>query len=179
MFSSFNALLAKLAKRYTWCSLMKIVDIFFINLQEQWLKQRIGLEQRYPHEIVPLSSFSWNFYKPLMQGYFITFLGCDKLITETVIRVVDEKIKLLKLQSIACDSFTFLFSLLCGWSVHRKLNDCRWRPKGVNLFLFFFFFCFVLFCLFDFSLNYFWSFGFWRLHKTDWWEKMFYSACLN
>ena len=123
---------------------MKIVDIFFINLQEQWLKQRIGLEQRYPHEIVPLSSFSWNFYKPLMQGYFITFLGCDKLITETVIRVVDEKIKLLKLQSIACDSFTFLFSLLCGWSVHRKLNDCRWRPKGVNLFLFFFFF--FLFC---------------------------------
>lgn len=66
MFSSFNALLAKLAKRYTWCSLMKIVDIFFINLQEQ----RIGLEQRYPHEIVPLSSFSGNFHKPLMQGYF-------------------------------------------------------------------------------------------------------------
>ena len=45
---------------------MKIVDIFFINLQEQ----RIGLEQRYPHEIVPLSSFSGNFHKPLMQGYF-------------------------------------------------------------------------------------------------------------
>lgn len=49
---------------------MKIVDIFFINLQEQWLKQRIGLEQRYSHEIVPLSSFSGNFHKPLMQGYF-------------------------------------------------------------------------------------------------------------
>ena len=52
--------------------------------------------------------------------------------------------KLLKMQSIACDSLTFLFSLLCGSSVHRKLNDCRLRPKLVNSFFFFFFFFFFL-----------------------------------
>ena len=156
---------------------MKIVDIFFTTLQEQWLKQRLDLEQRYPHEIVPLSSFSWNFYKPLMQGYFITFLGCDKLITETVIRVVHEKIKTFE---IAVDSLWFvyvsLFSLV--WVI--RTSEAKWlsvTPKrGEPLSVFFFV---VLFCLFDFSLNYFWSFGFWRGHKTDWWEKMFYSACLN
>ena len=49
---------------------MKIVDIFFINLQEQWPKQRLDLEQQYLRAIVPLISFSWNFYKPLMQAYF-------------------------------------------------------------------------------------------------------------
>ena len=158
---------------------MKIVDIFFTTLQEQWLKQRLDLEQRYPHEIVPLSSFSWNFYKPLMQGYFITFLGCEKLITETVIRVVDEKIKTFE---IAVDSLWFvyvsLFSLV--WVIRTSEAKCLTvgdAQKGWTSFFFFFFF--GLFCLFDFSLNYFWSFGFWRGHKTDWWEKMFYSACLN
>ena len=164
---------------------MKIVDIFFTTLQEQWLKQRLDLEQRYPHEIVPLSSFSWNFYKPLMRGYFITFLGCDKLITETVIRVVDERIKTFE---IAVDSLWFvyvsLFSLV--WVI--RTSEAKWlsvTPKRRQPLSFFFF---GLFCLFDFSLNYFWSFGFWRGHKTDWWakigetalaEKMFYSACLN
>ena len=124
---------------------MKIVDIFFTTLQEQSLKQRLDLEQRYPHEIVPLSSFSWNFYKPLMQGYFITFLGCDKLITETVIRVVHEKIKTFE---IAVDSLWFvyvsLFSLV--WVI--RTSEAKWpsvTPKrGEPLSVFFLLlFCFV------------------------------------
>ena len=126
---------------------MKIVDIFFTTLQEQWLKQRLDLEQRYPHEIVPLSSFSWNFYKPLMQGYFITFLGCDKLITETVIRVVDEKIKTFE---IAVDSLWFvyvsLFSLV--WVI--RTSEAKWlsvTPKRGQP-LSFFFLVFVLFIWF-------------------------------
>ena len=127
---------------------MKIVDIFCITLQEQWLKQRIDLEQRYPREIVPLSSFSWNFYKPLMQGYFITFLGCDKLKTETVIRVVDEKIKTFE---IAVDSLWFvnvsLFPLV--WVI--RTSEAKWlsatpktgQPLSFFLSFFFLFFCFI------------------------------------
>ena len=129
---------------------MKIVDIFFTTLQEQWLKQRLDLEQRYPHEIVPLSSFSWNFYKPLMQGYFITFLGCEKLITETVIRVVDEKIKTFE---IAVDSLWFvyvsLFSLV--WVIRTSEAKCLTvgaAQKGLPYLFFFFFFFFVLFIWF-------------------------------
>ena len=151
---------------------MKIVDIFCITLQEQWLKQRIDLEQRYPREIVPLSSFSWNFYKPLMQGYFITFLGCDKLKTETVIRVVDEKIKTFE---IAVDSLWFvnvsLFPLV--WVI--RTSEAKWlsaTPKTGQPLSFFLSFFFFIFLFFYFSHNYFWSFGFWKGHKTDWWAKI-------
>lgn len=124
---------------------MKIVDIFFTTLQEQWLKQRLDLEQRYPHEIVPLSSFSWNFYKPLMQGYFITFLGCDKLITETVIRVVHEEIKTFE---IAVDSLWFVYVSLFSLAWVIRTSEAKWlsvTPKrGEPLsFFFFFLFCFV------------------------------------